>query len=42
MTVDGQSPQDVGQEQSMRSGTVRVAKSRVLQRLRQEPGELLG
>jgi RNA polymerase sigma-70 factor (ECF subfamily) len=41
VTVDGQTPQYVGQELAMRPGTVRVAKSRVLQRLRQELGELL-
>ncbi|GEM_PF-5291408 len=37
MTVDGQSPHDVGHELSMRPSTVNVAKSR----LRQELGELL-
>lgn len=41
VVVDGQRPVDVAQELSMRPGTVRVAKSRVLQRLRQELGELL-
>jgi RNA polymerase sigma-70 factor (ECF subfamily) len=40
VVVDGQSPKDVAEELSMRPGTVRVAKSRVLQRLRQEMGEL--
>ena len=40
VAVDGQSPNDVGEELSMKPGTVRVAKSRVLQRLRQELGEL--
>ncbi len=41
VVVDGQSPKDVANELSMQPGTVRVAKSRVLQRLRQEMGELL-
>ncbi len=41
VVVDGQSPKDVADELSMQPGTVRVAKSRVLQRLRQEMGELL-
>ena len=41
VVVDGQSPKDVAEELSMQPGTVRVAKSRVLQRLRQEMGELL-
>ena len=41
VVVDGQSPKDVANELSMHPGTVRVAKSRVLQRLRQEMGELL-
>ena len=40
IVVDGQSPKDVADELSMKPGTVRVAKSRVLQRLRQELGEL--
>lgn len=40
VTVDGQRPVDVAEELQMRPGTVRVAKSRVLQRLRQELGEL--
>ncbi len=40
VTVDGQSPSDVADELSMKPGTVRVAKSRVLQRLRLELGEL--
>lgn len=39
--VDGRTPADVAAELSMRPGTVRVAKSRVLQRLRQELGEAL-
>lgn len=41
VTVDGQRPVDVAEELEMLPGTVRVAKSRVLQRLRQELGELL-
>ncbi len=41
VVVDGQRPVDVAEELTMRPGTVRVAKSRVLQRLRQELGELL-
>ncbi len=41
VVVDGQSPREVAAELSMQPGTVRVAKSRVLQRLRQEMGELL-
>lgn len=40
VVVDGQSPKEVADELSMKPGTVRVAKSRVLQRLRQELGEL--
>lgn len=41
VTVDGQRPVDVAAEMAMRPGAVRVAKSRVLHRLRQELGELL-
>lgn len=41
VTVDGQRPVDVAEELAMQSGAVRVAKSRVLRRLRQELGELL-
>jgi RNA polymerase sigma-70 factor (ECF subfamily) len=41
VTVDGQSPAEVGQELKMSPGNVRVAKSRVLHRLRQELGELM-
>ena len=37
--IDGQSPQDVGSELSMTPGAVRVSKSRVLQRLREELGD---
>ena len=36
----GRSPRDVGEELAMAPGTVRVAKSRVLQRLRAELGDL--
>ena len=39
--VDGQSAVDVGEELGMRPGAVRVAKSRVLQRLREELGDVL-
>jgi RNA polymerase sigma-70 factor (ECF subfamily) len=38
--VDGKTAQEVAQELSMQPGTVRVAKSRVLHRLRKELGEL--
>lgn len=38
--VEGRSPKDAGDEISMSPGAVRVAKSRVLQRLRQELGDL--
>lgn len=38
-TVDGRPPADVGQELAMSVGAVRVAKSRVLQRLRVELGD---
>jgi RNA polymerase sigma-70 factor (ECF subfamily) len=41
VVVDGRTPQDVGQELSMRPGAVRVAKSRVLHRLRQELGDVM-
>lgn len=37
--VDGRAPRDVAPELSMTSGAVRVAKSRVLQRLREELGD---
>jgi RNA polymerase sigma-70 factor (ECF subfamily) len=40
-TVDGRSAADVGRELDMSSGAVRVAKSRVLRRLRQEIGDAL-
>jgi RNA polymerase sigma-70 factor (ECF subfamily) len=39
--VQGQSPADAGAELGMSAGAVRVAKSRVLARLREELGELL-
>jgi len=39
--VDGQKPNDVAEELEMRPGTIRVAKSRVLHRLRQELGDLI-
>jgi RNA polymerase sigma-70 factor (ECF subfamily) len=39
-TVEGRSPKDVAADLSMTSGAVRVAKSRVLRRLRQELGDL--
>ena len=38
--VDGQSARDIGDELHMRPGTVRVAKSRVLKRLREQLGDL--
>jgi RNA polymerase sigma-70 factor (ECF subfamily) len=40
--VEGQAPTDVGAELSMSPGAVRVAKSRVLRRLREELGDLAG
>lgn len=40
--VEGRVPKDVAAELSMSPGAVRVAKSRVLQRLRQELGDLMG
>ena len=39
--VEGRSPKDVGDELSMSPGAVRVAKCRVLHRLREELGDLL-
>lgn len=39
--VDGQTPADAGEKLKMRPGTVRVAKSRVLAKLREELGELM-
>lgn len=41
VVVDGQTPKDVAAELEMQPGAVRVAKSRVLQRLRRDLGELL-
>lgn len=40
VVVDGLSASEAGQELSMRPGTVRVAKSRVLQRLRRQLGDI--
>jgi RNA polymerase sigma-70 factor (ECF subfamily) len=40
--VEGRAPRDVAVELSMTSGAVRVAKSRVLQRLREELGDSSG
>ena len=39
--MDGNSPKEVAEELGMQPGTVRVAKSRVLARLRSELGEIL-
>jgi len=39
--VDGQSPADVAQEMGMTPGAVRMAKSRVLRRLKTDLGDLL-
>lgn len=41
VVVEGKTPEEVGEELAMRPGTVRVAKSRVLSRLRVELGEFL-
>jgi RNA polymerase sigma-70 factor (ECF subfamily) len=41
VVVEGKTPEQVGEELAMRPGTVRVAKSRVLSRLRSELGEIL-
>jgi RNA polymerase sigma-70 factor (ECF subfamily) len=41
VVVDGLSPKEAGEELEMQPGAVRVAKSRVLQRLREELGELM-
>lgn len=38
--IDARAPKDVAEELAMRPGAVRVAKSRVLQRLREELGDL--
>jgi RNA polymerase sigma-70 factor (ECF subfamily) len=40
VVVEGKTPEEVGEELAMRPGTVRVAKSRVLSRLRSELGGL--
>jgi RNA polymerase sigma-70 factor (ECF subfamily) len=40
-TVDGQAPKEVAAELAMTPGAVRVAKSRVLQRLREELGDMM-
>lgn len=40
VVVEGKTPEQAGEELAMRPGTVRVAKSRVLSRLRAELGEL--
>jgi RNA polymerase sigma-70 factor (ECF subfamily) len=42
VTVDGHSPADVAQDLGMTTTAVYIAKSRVLRRLREEFGELLG
>ena len=41
VVVDGKTSAEVAEELSMRPGTVRVAKSRVLHRLRRELGDLI-
>jgi RNA polymerase sigma-70 factor (ECF subfamily) len=41
VVVEGKTPEEVGEELAMRPGTVRVAKSRVLSRLRSELGKFL-
>ncbi len=41
VVVEGKTPEEVGKELAMRPGTVRVAKSRVLSRLRAELGEVV-
>ena len=41
VVVEGKTPEEVGEELGMRPGTVRVAKSRVLSRLRAQLGELI-
>jgi RNA polymerase sigma-70 factor (ECF subfamily) len=40
--VEGRAPKDVAADLSMSPGAVRVAKCRVLHRLREELGDLLG
>jgi RNA polymerase sigma-70 factor (ECF subfamily) len=41
VVVEGKTPEEVGEELGMRPGTVRVAKSRVLSRLRSQLGGLV-
>jgi RNA polymerase sigma-70 factor (ECF subfamily) len=41
VVVEGKTPEEAGEELGMRPGTVRVAKSRVLSRLRSELGEII-
>ena len=41
VVVEGKTPEEVGEELAMQPGTVRVAKSRVLSRLRSELGEII-
>jgi RNA polymerase sigma-70 factor (ECF subfamily) len=41
VVVEGKSPEQVGEELTMQPGTVRVAKSRVLSRLRSELGDVI-
>jgi RNA polymerase sigma-70 factor (ECF subfamily) len=41
VVVEGKTPEQVGEALGMRPGTVRVAKSRILSRLRSELGEFL-
>ena len=41
VVVDGKTPKEVAGELGMKPGGVRVAKSRVLHRLRQELGEIV-
>ena len=40
VVVEGKTPEEIGEELAKRPGTVRVAKARVLSRLRSELGEL--
>jgi RNA polymerase sigma-70 factor (ECF subfamily) len=42
VVVEGKSPEEAGEELSMSAGAVRVAKSRVLSRLRSELGDSIG
>ena len=41
VVVEGKTPKEAGESLSMKPGTVRVAKSRVLHRLRQQLGDLI-